>query len=246
MCLDMKERCQWHLAPLLVCQIHGSIFLGVSYCQALAKCSKCFSPLCGKSHVGRNCASLTKLDKHQQNCQKATKDKVLNIQLSFWHLPLLSGTIFGNVSTMTGRILLGVTAMHWIIVDTCINAQMAHFAVQINELYCGRPSIILKIHFAKLLARCCRSLHHHCHHCHHCCQLCWGSPPMCFFIIISITKDLHSIYTMLMVVATGSPERIELFSLSLIGSFLVACSMANNQLKGRSLLLDQKLCALSP
>jgi hypothetical protein len=49
-CLDLRETTRrFHLAPSLVREIRGAVFMGVTYCKVQAECSKCFSPLCTPS-----------------------------------------------------------------------------------------------------------------------------------------------------------------------------------------------------
>jgi hypothetical protein len=96
-CFDLRDGRRLHLAPSLVRQIRGAIFLGVSYCRALAECSKCFACLRsspgGVKRPGHSQKRNTKNSKNEQQegvvvSGMAEKDHEVNKQPSFWHIPL--------------------------------------------------------------------------------------------------------------------------------------------------------------
>eukprot|EP00797_Seminavis_robusta_P027116 Sro503_g155760.2 (630) ;mRNA; f:17752-19641 len=72
------------IAPSLVRRVIGARFLGVSYCEAQAICSKCFRPLCQRKH------QTSKRDGHKSR-QTKSKQKGWGDDQSkqtFWHHPL--------------------------------------------------------------------------------------------------------------------------------------------------------------
>lgn len=81
-CSDLRTRSRFNLAPSVVREIRGAIFLSLTFCRALAECTKCFQALVPKT-----------ARKGQPAVQQGRKESTTRVDLSseiksYWHLPL--------------------------------------------------------------------------------------------------------------------------------------------------------------
>jgi hypothetical protein len=83
-CSDLRNSTRVNMAASLVRQVCGATFLGISYCRALAECTKCFKALV-LQHDPTSRAS--KNNSHDIKVHKNTGSGS-DQQKTFWHLPL--------------------------------------------------------------------------------------------------------------------------------------------------------------
>jgi hypothetical protein len=90
LCTALKSGSAENISPSLVVRIRGAEFLGVSYCRAIAECSKCYATL--------RDPSLRKSENTRKKSNMNTNvPATLCMQRSFWHLPLPSTSIETNI-----------------------------------------------------------------------------------------------------------------------------------------------------
>jgi hypothetical protein len=89
LCEALKSGSVENLSPSLVVEIRGAEFLGVSYCRAIAECSKCYATLHDPS-------SRTPENARKKNIINTYVSANLCMQRSFWHLPLPSRSTESN------------------------------------------------------------------------------------------------------------------------------------------------------
>jgi hypothetical protein len=77
-CLDICHSSRSQLSPSLVREIRGACYLGVSFCEVFAECTKCFKRLV-RPPQARASKRLSSND---------TADGLLVVGPTFWHLPL--------------------------------------------------------------------------------------------------------------------------------------------------------------